>query len=353
MSMEINGVVGGTLNLEAGTEVAQLTPRMAHSELVGRDEPGQHSIEAIDGLAEALVMPAVNLLVNADFEAGIVNQRNHSGAVNNAYCYDMWIGDGDIKISRVTVGSGDYVDSGEALRLFNNASMLQVIQIPPQVLEGKILTLTADVLMYKNNPLSVSLVVPSVGTESKKELIGRDSRQIAEISIANVPKSVTIAGTACSSILVFKIKAIVNSFIQRLFLELGESSHMKQTPPTEYDKTLLACYRNLIRYGGTVLNYPAFAIAQNANQATMILHLPTAMRTDGGNVNATIEGKPVLRLGVTDVAEISGFTQVRNVGGNALHATFNVTGGTLTTGTVYLVRLTTGAYLTFSTEIMP
>lgn len=351
MSIEINGVVGGTLNLEAGTEVAQLTPRMAHSELAGRNEPGQHSIEAIDGLAEALVMPAVNLLYNAEFEYGLVNQRNHSGAVSNSYCFDGWIGDGYLRVGEFGV-SGIGGEAGTAVDL-GGSSMSQVIQIPPNALVGQTLTLTADILGRKNDPPQVTLTAPEVGGESKGTITDNRNRPAAEVSIANVAKTVTIAGQSCTSILVFKIKGVGTCMLQRLFLEPGKVSHMVETPPVEYERKLLTCYRNLIRYGGTVLNYPAFAIAQNATQATMILHLPTAMRTDGGNVNATIEGKPVLRLGATDVAEISGFTQVRNVGGNALHATFNVTGGTLTAGAVYLVRLTTGAYLTFSTEIMP
>lgn len=351
MSMEINGVVGGILNLEAGTEVAQLTPRMAHSELAGRDEPGQHSIDAISDLRGMLGRAGNNLLHNAEFEYGLVNQRNHSGAVSNSYCFDGWIGDGNLRVGEIGV-SGIGGETGTAVDL-GGSSMSQVIQIPPNALVGQALTLTADILGRKNDPPQVTLTVPDVGGESKGTITDNRNRPAAEVSIANVAKTVTIAGQSCSSVLVFKIKGVGTCMLQRLFLEVGETSHMTDTLPVEYEQKLLACYRNLIRYGGTVLNYPAFAIAQNANQATMILHLPTAMRTDGGNVNATIEGEPVLRLGATDVAEISGFTQVRNVGGNALHATFNVTGGTLTAGTVYLVRLTTGAYLTFSTEIMP
>ncbi len=349
MSMEINGVVGGTLNLEAGTEVAQLTPRTAHSELVGRNEPGQHSIGAIDGLAEALVSPAVNLLVNADFEAGIVNQRNHSGAVNNAYCYDMWIGNGTVIDTAKTVDG----KSGYGVELNKNSSLAQVLQIPPELLVGKVLTFSAGVLGYEGELLE-SLVVPEAGKDLVTQITNGYRRVIFEVEISHVPKTAVIAGRTCPSFIMFKITSTINSnLVRRLFLELGKSSHMEQTPPAEYDKTLLRCYRNLIRYGGTVLSYPCFAIAQGATQATMILNLPTAMRTDNSNVSAAIEGNPVLRLGSTDVAEISEFTQVRNVGGNALHATFNVAGGTLTPGTVYIVRLTTGAYLTFSTEIMP
>ena len=73
----------------------------------------------------------INLLHNADWAYSLVNQRNHSDAVTDAYCIDRWIGNGS-----VTPSAGQYVS------LSSGTTMLQYMEKIPASLVGVQCTFT-------------------------------------------------------------------------------------------------------------------------------------------------------------------------------------------------------------------
>ena len=178
-----------------------------------------------------------NLLHNADWAYSLVNQRKHSGAVQNAYCIDRWVGNGSVAPI-----------AGKHIVLTAGTTMTQLMEIIPAAVMGKQCTFSVD-----NNGTveEVPISFPSGTT---------DAAEVANLSFGTVSLDFA-AGTyslnGISSSYVPQIVISVNraAYIRRVYLELGESSHMEQSPPENFENALSLCQRYYLPLS-SVVRYP-------------------------------------------------------------------------------------------------
>lgn len=274
-----------------------------------------------------------NILHNSDWSYSLVNQRNHTGAVENAYCIDRWIGNGTV-IPVV----GKYVG------LTSNTTMTQKIEMLPNSLLGKLCTFSIDA---ESITTSVNISFPNVETDTPNIV----TFEGGTIELGFVSGVTTLCGISCNYTPYIKITVSKDINIKRLFLELGSIGHMKQIPPMDYGKNLMTCHRYFVVYGGSSLCYPCIAVSQNKTRGTMIANLPCQMRL--ASVSCKITGTPLMRSGLTDYGTMSTWAESgqRNSSSNSLHAIFDCSDGNMTEGVTYVVRMEKGTSISISADL--
>jgi len=274
-----------------------------------------------------------NILHNSDWAYSLVNQRNHTGAVENAYCIDRWIGNGTV-IPVV----GKYVG------LTSNTTMTQKIEMLPNSLLGKLCTFSIDA---ESITTSVNISFPNVETDAPNIV----TFEGGTVELGFVSGATTLCGISCNYTPYIKITVSKDINIKRLFLEFGSIGHMKQIPPMDYGKNLMTCHRYYVVYGGSSLCYPCIAVSQNKTRGTMITNLPCQMRLT--SVSCVIKGTPFMRSGLTDYGTMSTWAESgqRNSSSNSLHAIFDCSDGNMTAGVTYIVRMEKGTSISISADL--
>lgn len=175
--------------------------------------------------SEIGVISGTNLLHNADWAYSLVNQRRHSGAVADAYCIDRWIGNG-----AVTPAAGQYVT------LTAGTTVTQRMEIIPESLIGKKCTFSIDV---DGNAESKTIAFPAATVDAGNTV----TLSNCTVELGFLAGTFTLCGVSCSYVPYIKISALADINVKRVFLELGNASHMTETPPPPYSSNLTTCQR--------------------------------------------------------------------------------------------------------------
>lgn len=200
----------------------------------------------------------VNLLHNADWGYSLVNQRNHSGAANSEYCIDRWIGNGT-----VTPSAGSYIT------LAAGTTMEQRMEIISDALFGKAVTFSYE--DSTGNVYSDTIVFPTASGQGIDARIGALYVEIGFISTS----AINICGVSRTDIPWIYIRANSAVNVRRVWLELGEVSHMENTPPLDYATNLAICMRYYI--STPLLN--TLCTWTTSTQARALFVFPVPMRT--------------------------------------------------------------------------
>lgn len=216
-----------------------------------------------------------NLLHNADWAYSLVNQRAHTGDVVDAYCIDRWIGDGSVAPTQ-----------GQYIALTKNTTMTQRMEIIPAALFGKKCTFSIDV---NGTAQVVSLSFPASAAAAAETA----SLACGTIELGFISGTFKLCGVSCTAVPYVKFTAGMSIQARRVFLELGEVSHMAETPPMNYGSELAVCERYLLPLAGD----HATAYVVTANLLFFNIPVPVTLRT-----------KPTL-VGTMYVKNTSGTTQ--------------------------------------------
>lgn len=321
--------------------------------------------ELITGTA-VLDRPGVNLLHNAEWQYGLVNQRRHSGPVsNNKYCIDRWFGSGNVtpfEREFITLGSGTYIT--------------QRMEIPADILANNTMTFSVVVNGIIRN---FQFIFPSVGNVfvDDASIDGLDievgytkvnNTLFCGIEFTTDSTKAQNPNTVVSSVYIpyIKLTATADVNIRRVFLEFGRISRIADTPVRDYAKSLLECQRYcvVLGYYGSI-SYPCVAVAQGivtdgefvgCMKGTMIVNLPCTMRTVG--LTTVINGTPTVRMGIQDYGTIVTFENARNPSANVFYGVFYTTpivsGNTeykMDMGITYVVRMAAGNNILVSADM--
>lgn len=200
----------------------------------------------------------INLLHNADWAYSLVNQRGHSGAVSDAYCIDRWIGNGN-----VTPVNGKYVT------LAKGTTMTQRMEYVPESIVGKMCTFSIDV---DGTAESATIAFPAtVDGAANTAALSNCTLEVGLIS-----GSFTLCDVTCLYVPYIKITVTADINVRRVFLELGEMSHMTETTQKDIVLDALTCQR-YCKVLGQYAMYRASVVSKNGVLTT--LPIAVQMRT--------------------------------------------------------------------------
>jgi hypothetical protein len=194
-----------------------------HSELIGREEPNQHPIEAISGLKNAIYNP--NILHNWDFR-NPVNQRGlteYTGGLT--YTIDRWrhvwniktnIMSGFIRLT-CTAAIGDLAQHIENGHLFNGSK------------------LTFTIMLTTGETVSHTVTVPTGDFTSESPRHGNLSLFVSRNSVG------AFAGLLTVRVLVYGTNEYVDLIATKL--ETGTVSTLANDPPMDFGRELIVCQR--------------------------------------------------------------------------------------------------------------
>ena len=196
-------------------------------------EPGRTPVKGTDYWTEvdkqeigrAISFPGINILHNSEWGYALVNQRALSGAVANEYCIDRWIGNGS-----VTPVSGKYVT------LSSGTTMTQRMEIVPDALVGQEYTFSIDV---GGTEQSVTMKFPTTVTGAATV----SNVSSCSVELGFLSGSFALCGVTCSYVPYIKITAKAAINVRRVFLEKGNTSHMKYTPTKDISDVFGQCLR--------------------------------------------------------------------------------------------------------------
>lgn len=244
----------------AGNTIIDLTgDTVSESNLLAGATAHNAMGDVIVGTA-TLERPGVNLLHNADWAYSLVNQRGHSGAVSNAYCIDRWIGKGN-----VTPVSGQYVT------LASGTTMTQRMEIIPDALFGKICTFSIDV---GGTVQTATIRFPTAAGNAPNTA----SVLSGTVEFGFVSGSFKLCDVDCAAVPYVKFTAAADINVRRVFLELGEVSHMVGTAMRDFGENLMVCQRydtDLSTGGGIIVG---MGMSVTSKMARILCSLPTSMR---------------------------------------------------------------------------
>lgn len=279
------------------------------------------------GLVEKLPRPGVNLLHNADWAYSLVNQRGHSGVISGTYCLDRWIGNGTVT-----------PDAGKHVTLSAGTTMIQRLEIVPAALFGKRHTFSIDV----GGTIQTTAISFPVSADAAVNVA---DLPCGTVELGFISGSFQLCGVDCAAVPYIKITTNLAINVRRVFLELGEASHMTATPPTDYATALLICsrYFRLYQNAVTIMGHPGYF--HTAAQCRIILNLGTPMRIKNTllpNTDLTASDVTVLPGGITVSALSIGY-----VSDDKIILMLTITGGTA--GNPCVARIARAFY--FSAEL--
>lgn len=228
-------------------------------------------VEVGGGGGSAFVPYNVNLLDNADWGYGLVNQRGSasyivSGKASTAktHVIDRW----DI------IGNGGLSVSDGYIATTNATDLRQYMEILPAALYGK--TVTASYELADGTIAYGTGAFPSIGgTGGVNVTLGRMKFTFG----FETRDSATALCGADSTIIPYVHIQTLGGYNQyrRVRLELGNVCHMETTPPKNYAENLAVCQRYFISIGSV---FTAFGFVSNgAKTYYMFVPIPAPLRS--------------------------------------------------------------------------
>lgn len=258
-----------------------------------------------------------NLLHNADWAYSLINQRGHSGAVSDAYCIDRWIGNGT-----VTPVAGQHVT------LATGTTMTQRMEIIPAALLGKTCTFAIDA---NGMAESATITFPStVGDAANMVELSNCTVELGFVSVS----STLICGVASTSVPYIKITVAADINVKRVFLELGEASHMAEAPPRDITLNTVTCQRYCKAFDRYAM-HRASAITQSGILTTLPIAVP--FRSTPSIESGSLEIRSLNNVTESDFVFSIGALGRDFVRIDAVKASHGLTDGALRMETVVLI----------------
>lgn len=266
----------------------------------------------------------VNILHNGEWGAALINQRRHSGAVNNATCLDRWCGVGTVtpvEGSHVTLTAGTVIAQG--------------MEILPATLTGRDCTFA---LLIGGAYHTAQISFPaSTGAAANTATLA----DVGTVELGFAAEENSLCGVVSAYTPYLKLTAASDINVARVWLEYGNVCHAAMVPAPEYSVCLLVCQRYALLYGKAANTNIGYGLCSNTSYndncvVNVLIAAPCKLRIErptvshGGTIYLTTFGN--------NKFVPKSFGTCAQYGGNTIYLTVNLTKSVIANGVMSAFR---------------